>query len=672
MSDAADLSQSSGTMGNVSIMRVVLVSATLAPLGAGFFTLGVPIEIIIFSCLFFAYKWCSRDVSKTSYLFRYIYNRTAQQSPGANSSPAPSPRRRTKIGDNAFPAEEFRESAANDRRYKDQPAADESLSGRGDSGAPPPVDSRAVRGRPLLFARSADSAIQQQRRGIINKLTPENFTKLTAQLMDTLSQGAVMSEVVDDIVALIFEAASRQHQYIDMYTDLCRRIQDRVARISPETDVKRTFWTKCQASFQSQCLHPPVIPAGLDDDEAADRRTKHKHKMVGVVKLGGELVGKGLVPAAGVLNWIHELLTMGTGEQSAAGSEMHLEAACAMLGVMGPSLSDSSKWCAHELKTVTEVFNDLETMSKDAANYSLRIRCLMRDTLELRLAEWKQRANLATAKPTVLTARDEFDKMDVAGRRGNGTVDDWIDPEFIATFAKLDHHVELLETKEDKNNRARKLITLNAVLGSKSVMVIVNSANLRGFVSLFQEHFADVEVSTLEFGHDESERRTSIDAFESGASRVFIVAGEVCTRREFDFSVAPQVLINFDFPATVQLFVYRMHKRAEGGTALYTFLCPASDAKHTIQLCNVLEAVRHKIPDGLLALRDKQLVKNGKLRSDAEECDNWRQGAAPPAAPARSGREAASSTKVMANFTMRSRDEDRRKQRTPKAEMSVT
>jgi len=146
-----------------------------------------------------------------------------------------------------------------------------------------------------------------------------------------------------------------------------------------------------------------------------DRKAKIKEKMVGMVKFGGDLVGRGLVPAEGVMAWIHTLLSekarqdseetpqqIEADEKDVEQREVQLEVLCAILASMGSSLSDPTVWNEENRLVIENVFEQLERLAMDAKHLSLRIRCLIRDVLDLRLAEWK------LGDPLFLFASSEF------------------------------------------------------------------------------------------------------------------------------------------------------------------------------------------------------------------------------------------------------------------------
>lgn len=141
------------------------------------------------------------------------------------------------------------------------------------------------------------TATQTQWRSIINKFTPEKFDKLCEQLLATLpapgettpstsSDGAGRStcsdeefeKVLQELLSLIFDACSRQHQYTEMYTNLCQKLLDFVSKERPDLDCRACVWGKCQHIFHNNVLKAPEIPADLPEDEYMDRKAKLKEK----------------------------------------------------------------------------------------------------------------------------------------------------------------------------------------------------------------------------------------------------------------------------------------------------------------------------------------------------------------------------------------------------------
>ncbi len=367
----------------------LLTVCVLSPVAVLSFRYGVPIELIVFGLLFAGYKapkWCKGKDPPVPEVGKVEDAPLPVQSEPIESTPKET---------RAFwrPWKARRREEAKERQERQ----------RGEAKAAKPKSGAA------LLKKNAS---QTQWRSIINKFTPEKFEKLCEQLLATLpKQGAntaekttccddEFSKILEDLLSMIFDACSRQHQYTEMYADLCQKLLDHVAKQRPNLDARACVWGRCQHIFHNSVLKPPEIPADLPEDEYMDRKAKIKEKMVGMVKFGGDLVGRGLVPAEGVMAWIHTLLSekarqdgeetpQEADEKDVEQREVQLEVLCAILASMGSSLSDPTVWNEENRLVIENVFGQLERLAMDAKHLSLRIRCLIRDVLDLRLAEWK-------------------------------------------------------------------------------------------------------------------------------------------------------------------------------------------------------------------------------------------------------------------------------------------
>lgn len=476
-------------------------------------------------------------------------------------------------------------------------------------------------------------------RGLINKFTPEKFDKLCEQLLATLptdAAGATVSnsqfkQVLEDLLMLIFEASSRQHQYTEMYTDLTGKILSFVKKQRPELDGQACVWEKCQHIFLTMVLKAPEIPTDLPEDEYMDRKAKTKEKMVGMVKLGGDLVSRGLVPCDGVMQWIHTLLSEKTQEVYCAGAEpvpqedvaqekdmeqreVQLEVLCAILASMGSSLSDRNTWSEENRLMIEDVFMQLEQLSMDTAHLSLRIRCLIRDILDLRMARWKEKEG--KLKPGMLLARKKEDEEGDGGREDTHEAKQWLDPQLLAALQAVKHHLEIYDDKEAKFQRLTSLIKVYHIMKEKQIVIVANSSNVRQVLELIAESFKDIDCRSLDFSTPEQIRKKCIKSFELGETSVLVMASEVSTRRDFDFGKPSPVLVNFDFPMTLQLYLYRIFKRADSTTHVYTFFAPHSDVRHTAALVAAMDGAKQQIPAALQKLKD-QVRSEGASKRDS-------------------------------------------------------
>ncbi|CAJ1384622.1 unnamed protein product [Effrenium voratum] len=629
----------------------LLTVAVLSPVAILCFRYGVPIEIIVFGLLCAGYKgpkWCRRT-----------------KAPGGDDQDVPVPSK----AEVAEPSDSKTGGFPAWRPWKSKSKGEENIgTWRRDAKAKerpkPEVKEAKPKSSAALLKKNSS---QTQWRSIINKFTPEKFDKLCEQLLGTLPapgedaekpcDDAAFSKILEDLLSLIFDACSRQHQYTEMYTDLCQKLLDHVAQQRPNLDGRATVWERCQYIFQTIVLKPPEISADLPEDEYMDKKAKIKEKMVGMVKFGGDLVGRGLVPAEGVMTWIHTLLSEKTeevfaheGEDGALVKEtdkdveqreVQLEVLCAILASMGGSLSDPTVWNEENRLVIEDVFEQLEQLSVDDERLSLRIRCLIRDVLDLRMAQWKEKAG--KLKPTALQRqKDEDERLEtnlrseapefVPGSKGGAlwTSDrllegkPWMDAALLASLEVVEHHLEVIEDRDAKLQRLKSLIQLYHLIQEKQIVIVANTLNIRKMLDMISGSFGAINYRTLDINTPEQIRTQSLRSFEMGQVSMLLMTTDVSARRDFDFGKAAPVLINFDFPMTLQLYMYRIQKRADSSTHVYTFFSP-NDVRHAASLIIVLEGARQKVPDALRKMKDqakadgkKEQGRRSKEREDEE------------------------------------------------------
>lgn len=460
-------------------------------------------------------------------------------------------------------------------------------------------------------------------RALINKFTPEKFDKLCGQLLLTLPGCAEQDssdvstdeyrQTLTDLLALIFETSSRQPMYTGMYTSLSAKILGFVAEQRPELDGRSVIWEKCQSIFLTTVLQPPAIPEDLPEDEYLDRKSKHKFQMVGMVKFGGELVSHGLVPVDGVMKWIHALLSEKAQEKDHELREekdhelreVQLEVLCAILASTGSSLSDSNTWSEDNRDLIEKVFQQLEELAKDQA-LSLRIRCLIRDILDLRRDQWKEKEG--RPKPTVLEKRKKEDESEDE-KEDSPEGKAWLDPQLLRSLQAVEHHLEVMEDRDAKLQRLKAVIQLYHFIRGKQIVIVAKSGNVWRVIDLIGEAFDSLDVRSLDFNTQEKTRKDAIAGFESGEVPILVMASEVSTRRDYDLEKPSQVLVNFDFPMTLQLYLFRIFKRADSNTHVYTFFMPSTDMRHTVPLIIAMEGAQHKIPPSVQAIKDQMKLE---------------------------------------------------------------
>lgn len=227
-----------------------------------------------------------------------------------------------------------------------------------------------------LKSEAKDSKEQVSRtiKSILNKLTLEKFASLSQQLLEC---GISSSEHLVVLIHEVFEKATTQHHFIDMYADLCVLLHEHFTAnpLDKQLTFKRLLLDECQSSFE-RLLAPPEALDQLSPEERRSAEVSYKTHMLGNIKLVGGLLARGMLAAKVGIAILEELLSNPTPEA--------LESVAALLTAMGSS-ADRPEW--PQKKALNVIFDQLAAIVKNKSCQT-RERCLLKDLLDLRRNGW--------------------------------------------------------------------------------------------------------------------------------------------------------------------------------------------------------------------------------------------------------------------------------------------
>jgi len=234
-----------------------------------------------------------------------------------------------------------------------------------------------------LFAASEDERVARSVKSILNKLTLEKFESLFHQLLHC---GISKASHVELLIHEVFEKATLQHNFIEMYADLCLLLHEHFLAkpyASPDADpsnrknsFKKLLLDECQASFERTLVPPaPVGEAGSEAQCLADAR--YKAQLLGNIKLVGALLSRGMLAGKVAIAIMEELLSKPTPEA--------LESLAALLTTIGASF-DRPDWQYKAM--LNHIFQRVKVLVGGKSCQS-RERCLLKDVLDLRSRDWK-------------------------------------------------------------------------------------------------------------------------------------------------------------------------------------------------------------------------------------------------------------------------------------------
>lgn len=239
-----------------------------------------------------------------------------------------------------------------------------------------------------------DDAVFKAFRVILNKLTPENFSKLSENVkaLEINTQ-----ERVNACMKMVFEKAVIEPNYTSTYAVLCKE----VAQMGPKSmDFKMIMLTHCQEHFETLSnleetkqkrverlakLTKAQAEKKADDDEAYaelkatldEEERKERHRSVGIVRFIGELYKQ---------EWIREKIIVGCIKALLkTADEEYLECLCKLLTTIGERTEKS--------REIDYVWNQLREFAegKDKKKLSSRVRFMIMDLLDLRKNKWVPR-----------------------------------------------------------------------------------------------------------------------------------------------------------------------------------------------------------------------------------------------------------------------------------------
>lgn len=229
-------------------------------------------------------------------------------------------------------------------------------------------------------------------RGILNKITPEKFEKLIADILNIIGQGS--NVVFKGVIVLIFEKALDEPKYSSMYAQLCKRLAEHAPNLEPPdsktTTFKRLLLNKCKDEFENRAVLSSAFEkrSGTLTEEEQTAKFLAKRKMLGNIKFIAEL-GKVEMLHDSILHRCAEQLLVGRKKQSLADQCEDVECLTHLFKTCG-RLLDHIK-----AKTRMDQYFDRIRAIINNPEIPTRIKFLLQDIIEMRRNRWVPR-KLAT------------------------------------------------------------------------------------------------------------------------------------------------------------------------------------------------------------------------------------------------------------------------------------
>ncbi|KAB7504986.1 Eukaryotic translation initiation factor 4 gamma 3 [Armadillidium nasatum] len=252
-----------------------------------------------------------------------------------------------------------------------------------------------------------DESIVRKMRGILNKLTPDNFEKLTVQITKFK---IVEFGTFDSVIGLIFEKAVDEQAFSKTYADLCKVLSQLSIKVKTEKEkeggearFRNLLINKCQQEFEkdnSKDLqkeerlkkiaesNDPEYKAELKALLEYDERRLRK-RSVGNIRFIGELYKNRMLTSSIMMRIICGLLLKK--------DEESLECLCKLVSTIGYMLEPQSQASQKAQAEFSEVFTTLRKIV-DERKTSSRVRFMIMDLIDQRKNQWVRRREDAKPK----------------------------------------------------------------------------------------------------------------------------------------------------------------------------------------------------------------------------------------------------------------------------------
>ncbi|XP_026283056.1 eukaryotic translation initiation factor 4 gamma 2 isoform X1 [Frankliniella occidentalis] len=263
-----------------------------------------------------------------------------------------------------------------------------------------------IRRDDALTQETKNDLLFRKVRGILNKLTPEKFQKLSD---DLLAIQLDTSTILKGVILLIFEKALDEPKYSSMYAQLCKRLTEEAPNFEPEgkpCTFRLLLLNKCRSEFENRAQATKFyerndgIPLTTDEEE---KRQLAKRKMLGNIKFIGEL-GKLGILAERVLHQCIQQLLLDSKKKIITEAAEDLECLSQIMCTCGRLLDyDMARGLMDQYFTRMKVLAENSELPR-------RIRFMLRDVIELRANNWVPRKATTVEGPMPMhQIRDDSD-----------------------------------------------------------------------------------------------------------------------------------------------------------------------------------------------------------------------------------------------------------------------
>ncbi|ORY84819.1 hypothetical protein BCR37DRAFT_365615 [Protomyces lactucae-debilis] len=248
----------------------------------------------------------------------------------------------------------------------------------------------------------APEMVQRKVKGLLNKLTVDNFDRISDQILEIASQSKNETDgrTLRQVIALTFEKATDEAHFSNMYARFCRKMMETIDPSVSDDSLKnkdgvpitggvlfrKYLLTRCQEDFERgwKSQLPPKPEGEAQTEEAAMLSDEYyieaaaKRRGLGLVRFVGEVYKLGMLNEKIMHQIIVKLLS-----NVKEPEEDEVESVTKLITTVGASFDASERGASLMNAYVVR----LEEMAENK-NISSRHRFMLMDVLDLRKAKW--------------------------------------------------------------------------------------------------------------------------------------------------------------------------------------------------------------------------------------------------------------------------------------------
>ncbi|KAH8703655.1 hypothetical protein BGW36DRAFT_393925 [Talaromyces proteolyticus] len=249
----------------------------------------------------------------------------------------------------------------------------------------------------------APDVVQRKVKSNLNKMTPENFDRISEQILTIVSQSKDETDgrTLRQVIQLTFEKATDEAHWAPMYAKFCKRmlesmsaeikdesIRDRNGNVVAGGSLFRKYLlNRCQEEFERGWkVNLPPKPEG-ETEEAVMLSDEYytaaaaKRRGLGLVKFIGELYKLGMLTERIMHECVKKLV-----DYEGIPDEAEVESLTSLLRTIGASLDVSEKGHA-----MMDAYFARISMMMETPNLPSRLKFMLLDVLDLRSAGWRSK-----------------------------------------------------------------------------------------------------------------------------------------------------------------------------------------------------------------------------------------------------------------------------------------